>query len=87
MVGLLFDDNSVRLQVGTTYFAISNEKGEELAKQRLKELKARRANYQRDLEETVELMKKFRAMLKAKFKDKIGLPEIEPSENAGKEDI
>jgi len=87
MMELLLDENAVRLQMGSTFFAISNEKAEELTKQRLKELKGRRDGFAHELEETVEQMKKFRAMLKTKFKDRIGLPEIEPSENAGKDEL
>jgi len=87
MLELLLDEDSVRLQMGGVFFAIGNEKADEFAKLRLKELKARRGVFAHDLEEIVEQMKKFRAMLKTKFKDRIGLPEIEPSENAGKEEL
>jgi len=82
MIGMLLDDNSVRLQMGNAMFAVSNEAGEELSKQNSKRLKARRGAFTQELEETIETMKKQRVLLKAKFKDKIGLPEIEPNENA-----
>ncbi|ETO09083.1 hypothetical protein RFI_28305 [Reticulomyxa filosa] len=85
MIDMLLDDNAVRLQVGTTSFFITNEASDEFAKQTLKRFKARRAAFTQELDEAIEEMKRQRAFLKAKFKDKIGLPEIEKTENTGSE--
>ncbi|ETO21947.1 hypothetical protein RFI_15255 [Reticulomyxa filosa] len=81
MIGMLLDEHSVRLQVGYTFFAIPNDTGDELVKQQLKALKARRVDFTFQLDSIVIEMKKQRGILKAKFKDKIGLPKIEHAEN------